>query len=131
MLYFSFLIFFNFNWLFLIFSISLLRFSLSSSIFLLSLISIFRTTLLNFVSSKLLISVLLSSSSRVLTYSSVSSFCLILCFYFYVLGRSVMFLSLGEVALCRCPVGHILLWSPVLYALGLPLVWASWALLLW
>ena len=35
------------------------------------------------------------------TYSSFSSFCLIFCAYFYVLGRSVTFLNLREVALCR------------------------------
>ena len=32
------------------------------------------------------------------TYSSVTSFCIILCFYFYVVDRLVMFL--GEMALC-------------------------------
>ena len=39
-------------------------------------------------------------------YSSVSSFCPICCFYFYVVGRSVMFPYCGEMALCRrCPLG--------------------------
>ena len=31
----------------------------------------------------------------------VVSFCLSLCFYFYVLGRQVLFPDLGEVLLCR------------------------------
>lgn len=34
-----------------------------------------------------------------LEHFPVSSFCLILCIYFYVLGRSVTFLNLGEMAL--------------------------------
>ena len=39
------------------------------------------------------------------TYSSVVSFCLNFYLYFYVCGRLVMFLSLGEVTLSRgCPM---------------------------
>ena len=39
------------------------------------------------------------------TYSSVSSFCLILCFYFHAFGRLVTFPNLREVILCRrCPL---------------------------
>ena len=34
-------------------------------------------------------------------YSSVILFCLILCFYFYVVGKLVMFPDVGEVALYR------------------------------
>ena len=51
------------------------------------------------------------SSSRILFYSLVwnlflcSSFCLILCVYFYVLGRLVTFSILGELSLCRRPMG--------------------------
>ena len=65
------------------------------------------------------------------TYSSVSSFCLVLCVNFYVLRRSVIFPHLGEVTLCRdvqwgpavqCP-------PPELYVLGVPLMWVAWALL--
>ena len=34
-------------------------------------------------------------------YVSISSFCIICCFYSYVFGRLVTFPDLGEVALCR------------------------------
>ena len=79
-------------------------------------LSIFMIITLNSLSCRLLISTLLSSSG-VLSYSffqsivPVSSFYLILCVYFYVLGRSVTFPSLGEVVLCR---RH--LWGPTAHS---------------
>ena len=67
---------------------------------------------LNTSLSRLLISTLHSFSSEVLSWfftqkcSSITLFCLILYFYFYVLGWSFMFLHFGEVAFCRiCPLG--------------------------
>ena len=61
-------------------------------------------------------------------YSSVTSFCLIL-----VLSTWVTFLDLGEVALCRKMSSgaqwHTYLWSPELYDLRVPSMWAEWALL--
>ena len=59
-------------------------------------------TFLNSLLGTLLISVLLSSPGFLLFHLkdiSVTSFCLILCFHFYVLGKSVTFPDLGEVAL--------------------------------
>ena len=53
------------------------------------------------LSGRLLISTPFNSFSEVLPYSSVSSFCLILCVYFYVLDRSFKFPDLEEEALCR------------------------------
>lgn len=57
------------------------------------------------------------------TYSSVTPFCIILCYYFYVLDMLVMFL--GEMGLWwKFPVGPgstLLLWPPELYAPGMPL----------
>ena len=38
------------------------------------------------------------------TYSCVTSFCRISCFYFCVFGRLAIFPDLGEVDFCRCPV---------------------------
>ena len=64
---------------------------------------------LNSLLGKLLISTSLSSSSGVLscflsvTYSSVTSFCPICCFYFHVFGRCVMFPYLEEMTFCRRP----------------------------
>ena len=67
------------------------------------------------------------SSSGILSYSFtwnivfVTSFCLILCFFVYVLGRLAFFSNL-EVTFCRrhplqhCPSGH--------HALGVPSLWA-------
>ena len=112
--------------------LTLLNFSLCSSILLLSSLSIFIVVALNFLSGRLLISTSFSfsevlSCSLIWTYSSVSSLCLILCFYFYVLYRSLMFPDLGEVALYRShPMG-----AQQLYGLVLCCMWALWALLLW
>lgn len=86
---------------------------------------------LNFLFGRLLISTTLNYSSGVFifylfslfrTYFSVTSFCLIDCYFYYVLGSLVMFSNLGEMAfrrrhLCR----HLRrsqqctpLWSPEL-----------------
>ena len=61
-------------------------------------------TFLNSLLGILLISMLLSSPGFLLFHLkdiSVTSFCLILHFHFYVLGKSVTFPDLGEVALGR------------------------------
>ena len=84
--YFSYCIF-QFCLVLFIFSISLLEFSLSSSILPPSLVSIFITITLNSLSGKLLISILFSSFSQVLSCSFiqkvfVSSFYLTLCIRF-------------------------------------------------
>lgn len=50
--------------------------------------------------------------------------CFVCCYlYFYACGRLVIFLSLGEVALCRCPVcpSSELPLSLKRYSLGVPL----------
>lgn len=62
--------------------------------------------ILNSLSGKLFISTSFSSSGVCPAllfgnYSSVFSFCLILCVCIYMLGRSVMFLSLGEMVIRR------------------------------
>ena len=68
-------------------------------------------SVLNFVSSRLLVSILFSSFSGVFVLSFgtcffVSSFCLSTYVCFYLLGRTAMSLGLGRVPLCsRCPVG--------------------------
>ena len=78
----------------------------------LSLLNIFRASVLNFTSDRLLVSILLSSFSGVLFCSFiwdmffVSSFWQFPCVCFYVLGRAAMSSSLGQVALCsRFPIG--------------------------
>lgn len=89
-------------WYFLVFSISLLKFSLWSSILLPSSVSIFITISLNSLSRRLFIFILFSSFSGVLfcswigTYSSFSSFCVKLCACFCVLGKSAMWFALKE-----------------------------------
>ena len=66
-------------------------------------------------------------------YFSVSSFCSVLCVYFYMLGRSLTFPNLGEVILYRRPP----MWpsstvpSVQLYAPGVPYKGVVCALLLW
>ena len=45
------------------------------------------------------------------TYSAVASFCLILCFYFYVFGRLVTLHNLGEVAYVED-----ILWGPSMHS---------------
>ena len=89
------------------FSSSLLKFTLCSSILLLSSVSIFIIIALNSFLGRLLISTSLSSFSDIMSCSFVwnTLLCLLilpnsLCF-FLVLGRLVTFPNLGEVALCR------------------------------
>ena len=64
------------------------------------------------------------------SYSSVSSFCQIPCAYFYVLSRSVMFPSLGELVLCKrhcMGPGRTLLSGHQGHVLwGCPLCGSSW-----
>ena len=91
------------------FSNSLLNFSLYSSI-LLSLLNIFMVittnSLLGRLSPLCLILLGLYLVPLFEIYSSVSSFCPMCYFYFYVVGRSVMSPCCGEMALCRrCPLG--------------------------
>ena len=114
-------------WFFFIFSNTLLKFSLCPSI----LLSLLRTFLIITwtLSVRWLISTSLSSFFEVWssysfgTYSSVSSFGLILCVYFYAV-MSVMFPNLGELAFCRnISYGnqqHTPLWSPETYTLEIP-----------
>ena len=91
---------------FFIFPSSLLKFSLWSSILLTRSVIIFMTIILNYLSSRLLISISFGSFSEVLSYSfigaysSVSSFRLNFCVYLYVFGRSVTSPNLGELTLC-------------------------------
>lgn len=61
-----------------------------------------------------------------LEHTSFASFCITLCFCFYVLGRLVMFLNLGEVAL-------IAMWLSSTLSSGYQsymLLYATWVLLL-
>lgn len=64
--------------------------------------------------------------------SSVTTFCLICCFYFCVYGKLIMFPNLGEMAFCRiclCASEHI---APlVTRVLWVPPMWAALVLLLW
>ena len=96
--------------LFLIFSNSLLKFSLCSSFLLHSSVIIFMIIILNSLSGDCLSSFCLVLFLRYclapsfVTYSFAVSFFSSLCgVFFYVLGRLVMFPELGEVALyMRC-----------------------------
>ena len=124
----SIIIFFSSIWFFFIISNSLLNFSLCSSIFFSTFLSIFMNVTRYCLSDRLFVSILLSSSG-VLSCSFICSIFLCCLFwpnfviYFCVFGRLVTFSDLGEVALSkRYPLQ--------LYALG-PSMWASWALLLW
>ena len=107
------IVFFISVWFF-IFSNSLLRRSnlVCSS----NLPSVSLIITLNSLLGSLPVSSSLSSSSGALscsfgTYFSVSSFCLICYFYFYVFGRLVTFPDSGEVAFCRrrpvCPISAL------------------------
>ena len=93
----SFLYFFN----------SLLKFSLCSSILLLSSVSTFMTIILNSLPDKLLIFISLRfffpNVLFFLLFGAyfVSSFCLILCVCFYILGKTATSISLEVVTLCR------------------------------
>ena len=83
--------------------------------------SIFITITLNFLSGISLISVLFSSLAVIFfpilsfrTHSSGSSFCLTLCVYFSVLGKSLCLLILKVVALWRrSPIGPCSAMSPL------------------
>lgn len=102
--------FFIFVWLLFIFYDSLLNFTLCSSILLLSLLGIIMIITFYSLSGRLLFSTLLNSFSEVLSCSfmwDVFFCCLILHNSLFLCGgRSFMFISLGEVALCkRHPVG--------------------------
>ena len=101
-------------WFFFIFSNSLLR--MSNLVCSSSLPSVSLIITLNSLLGRLPVSSSLSSSSGALscsfgTYFSVSSFCLICYFYFYVFGRLVTFADFGEVAFCRgrpvCPISAL------------------------
>lgn len=60
---------------------------------------------------------------------------LILCVYFYILGKSLISSDLGERVLCsKHPMGSrstLSLWFPELYVLWMSPVWAACTLLLW
>ena len=108
------IVFFRSHGLCLIFSVSLLKFSLSSSILLPSSVRIFMSLTLNSVPGKLLIFTLFNSFPEVLSYSFfwqlffVFSLFLTLFVCFCVLGISATPPSLERVALCRrCPVGPV------------------------
>ena len=60
--------------------------------------------------------------------SSVASFCLSCCLYFYVCGRIVQFLDLGEILWVPAEQSP---WSPKLYTLGVYPKRSPWVLLLW
>ena len=104
--YISVIVFFTSDWVFHIFCISLLNFSLCSLI-IPNLVSHFMTIILNSSSSRLFISTLLKPFLRFGliflfgTYFSVSSFCLALCICFHILGKTAASLSLEGVVLCR------------------------------
>ena len=75
-------------------------------------VGIFKTSVLKSASSRVLVSILLSSFSGVLFCSFIwdvfvaSSFWQLPCVCFYKLGRAAMTPSLGRVALCsRCSMG--------------------------
>ena len=114
----SFIVFFISVWFFM-FSNFLLKtsnFSLHSSNCLPSSLIIFMIILYS-LSHRLPMSTSLSSSSVVFIFHlehvllSVTSFCLICCFYFHVFSRLVTFPDLGEVAFCR---GHPMIPSSAL-----------------
>lgn len=94
----------NSIWFFFVFSNTL--FSLCSSTVLLSLLSNLMIITLNYLLGRLLISTLFSFPvkccfvSLFRTYFFVSLFCLIICIYLYVLGKSGKFADLGEMVLC-------------------------------
>ena len=120
---------------------SLLKFSLCSSVLLLSSLSIFITVTLNSLSSRFLISISLRCFLKLSpvplfgTYSFVSSFCITLCICFYVPGRSALPLPFVKKWLCE----DGFLWgseeqssrSPESDASGVSPVWVSCTLLLW
>ena len=107
------IVFFTSDWLFFIFSNSLLKFSLSSSLLLPRSVSTLMTISLYSLSGRLFMSVSFSSFSGFCpfplfgTYSFVSSFCFFLCAYIYVLGRSPTSPNLRQAALFkRCLEVH-------------------------
>lgn len=134
------IVFFRSDGLCLIFSVSLLKFSLSSSILLPSSMRVFMSLTLNSLSGKLLIFTLFNSFPEVLSYSFfwqlffVFSLFLTLFVCFYVLGISATPPSLERVALCRrCPVGPVTQSPNVIKSRcsrGTP-AWTGYALLLW
>ena len=89
-----------------VFSNSWLNLSWHSFI-LLSLLSIFMISTLNYILGRLFVSTSLSSSLSFCfipvfrTHSSISSFTLILCVYFYVICMSVAVPDFVEMVLCR------------------------------
>lgn len=92
-------------WYFVIFSTSLLKFSLCSSILFSKLVSIFMAIALNSLSGRLLISTSLRSfflgSALFFGLESVFSFCLSLCVYLYALGTIATSFSLEVVGLYK------------------------------
>lgn len=102
----------NSVWYFLMFYISSLNSSLCSSIPLLSLVSMFMTITLTFYQAEYVFPFHFVPFLRICLvllfeiYFYVSSFCLTLYVYVYVLGKSATSSSLEGVAFCmRCPAG--------------------------
>ena len=95
-----------------VFSSLLLNFLVCTFILLLSTLKSFVIIILNSLSDRLLIYTFLSSFRGFHLvpsfgmYYSIVSFCLILCFHFYVLDRLALFPNFWEVTLCReSPIG--------------------------
>lgn len=93
------------DWYFLIFSTSLLTFSLCLPTLLLSLVSIYMAITFNSLLGRLFVLILLRSFSGDLswfaTHSSVSSHCLTLCICLYTLSKRATSPSLEEVVFYR------------------------------
>lgn len=99
--------FFSSDWIFLIFSKFLLKFSCHSSILLPNLVSIFTTIMLKYLSEKLLISISLGFFFLGFIYLEhlplFSHFVLILCVSYYELGSTATSPSLEGVVLTSIP----------------------------